>query len=344
MIVTTKIFASARLSSHWLARLREYGQVDHYDWSAAGRLLNAEELASRMRDSDILIVESDQVTAEMIRQSPQLKLIAVCRGGVINVDIDAASELGILVINAPGRNADAVADLTVCLMIMAARHVLSAAQALADGRWARNGRRWAYVTHQGIELPGRTAGLIGLGAIGKRVAARLKGFGMRLLAYDPYVSPETGAAFGVEMVDLVTLLREADFVSLHVVVTPETKGMIGAEEFALMKPTAYLINTARAALVDEQAMLEALREKRIAGAALDVYHHEPLSLDNPLLSLDNVTCTPHIGGASRDVVDHQSRMVVEGIIDFLEGRQPAFPVNLGRVRERFNWNNEAQKD
>jgi len=325
--MSKKIFISARLAEEWVAKLYPYGQVDFYDWGKTNRLLEPTELVSRIADADLAIIESDNITAEIIAHAKNLRWIVVCRGTVINVDISAATERGILIANTPGRNADAVADLTVCFMIMISRHVLKAVQSMASGDWVKEGKREIYLRFQGIELYGRTAGLVGLGAIGSRVAERLSAFHMQLLAYDPYVSPSEAQKIGVQLVDLDTLMRQSDFVSLHAPLTEKTRGMIGSHQIGLMKPSAYFINTARAELVDETALINALREHKIAGAAVDVYLEEPLPLGHPWYSLDNVICTPHIGGASKDVVNHQSEMAIKAAIDFLERRIPKHTIN-----------------
>ncbi len=176
-------------------------------------------------------------------------------------------------------------------------------------------------------LTGKTLGIIGLGAIGKEVAKRAACFKMKVIAYDPYVSEKEAKKVGAKLVDKDTLFREADFVSVHAKVTEETINLVGEKEFNLMKPTAFFINTARAALVDQKALYSALREKRIAGAALDVFENEPLKPDDPLLELDNVVLTPHIAGACEDNYKKASLIVTQGIKDYIEGRQPQYIIN-----------------
>jgi len=323
-----KVFISARFDQEQLEILKQQWEiVGVFNWAQEGRRLGAEELVRKLDGVDVLITEIDIITDDILARCPALKVVVDCRGNPVNVDVEAATKRGILLIHTPGRNADAVADLTVALMIMLARRILPASRSVTSGQWATMPRFWAYHTFQGIELGGRKVGLIGLGAIGRKVAQRLGAFNMEVLAYDPYVSPEIAEALEVHLVPLEVLLRESDFISLHVHVTEETKGMIGEREFALMKPTAYLINTARAAVIDEAALYKALRERRIAGAALDVYHTEPLPPNNPLLQLDNVVLTPHIGGATEDVVRHQSRIVVEELQRLRAGKLPRFIFN-----------------
>jgi len=184
-----------------------------------------------------------------------------------------------------------------------------------------------YYMLQGTELWDKTVGIIGYGAIGRGVAARLKPFGCRIVAYDPYQPAKVFAEGGVRQADLETLLRESDIITVHAVVTPETTGMLGAAQFALMKPTAYFVNVARAAMTDEAALAEALREKRIAGAALDVFSKEPPPLDHPLLQLDNVIALPHIGGNTIEVSIHQTRIAVPDLERLFGGERPRYMQN-----------------
>jgi D-3-phosphoglycerate dehydrogenase len=315
-----KVFASARITPRWLDVLNKHFDLDHYDWAAAGRFLSPEEMIARLQGCPVLIAESDEITAQIINSAPDLAVIVDCRGTPVNIDVEAATRRGIVVINTPGRNATAVAELTVAMTVMAARNVLPAREALYSGRWHQEGKRWCYVTFQGHELYGKVAGLVGLGAIARLVAARLAAFEMSVIAYDPFVCTEDAAAIGVELVELDDLLRRADFVSLHAPLNDGTRGMISAEKIALMKPTAYFINTARADLVDEAALVEALHTGRIAGAAVDVYREEPTPPDTPLLHAPNVVAIPHLGGATCEVMDHQARIAVEGLLSLLDGK------------------------
>ena len=218
------------------------------------------------------------------------------RGGIENVCSEYAREKGIEVFNAPGRNAEAVSDFTVGMIICEARNIARGHHGILTGRWIRDYSNSGMIP----DLPGRTVGLIGCGAIGMKVAKKLSGFDMKLLGYDPFASAERCKEAGVEPVELDELMARADFVSLHARLTVENHHLIDARRLALMKPTAYLINTSRAGLIDEAALVEALRAKKIAGAALDVYEHEPPQPDDPLLALDNVTLTPHMAGGSND--------------------------------------------
>ncbi len=247
-------------------------------------------------DADVIVTQFCTVTRELVDACPKLKAIGVLRGGIENVCSEYAREKGIEVFNAPGRNAEAVSDFTVGMIICEARNIARGHHGILTGRWIRDYSNSGMIP----DLPGRTVGLIGCGAIGMKVAKKLSGFDMTLLGYDPFASAERCKEAGIEPVELDELMARADFVSLHARLTAENRHLIDARRLALMKPTAYLINTSRAGLIDEAALVEALRAKKIAGAALDVYEHEPPQPDDPLLALDNVTLTPHMAGGSND--------------------------------------------
>lgn len=290
------------------------------------------ELIAAIRGADCLVTEADEITRRVMQECSDLKTVINCRGNSVNVDIQAATDEGVLIAGTPGRNSEAVADLCVCMMLMVARNIGLAMESLRNGMWANSPRATVYLACQGHELPEKTVGLVGLGTIGRGVARRLGGFGMEVLACDPFVTQSIADTVGARMVSLDELVTRSDFISLHAQVTPETRGMIGEREFGMMKPTAYLINTARAELVDEQAMMEALCEKRIAGAALDVYHKEPLQPDSLLLALPNVLLLPHIGGATYDVIRHQSKIAEANLEAVRQGRVPPTLVNLDVLR------------
>lgn len=313
-----------------LTRLRRHMEVVHEDWKAGNHIhFDGAVFAKRINDvgADVLIVEADLVHAEVL-DACRLVMIGCCRGDPINVDLDLATEKGIPVFHTPGRNADAVADLTLAFMLALARR-LPAIDATYRGGHAGRIEQASdflalYKRFTGVELGGLTVGLVALGAVGREVAARLLAFKARVLAYDPYV---TEPPPGVTMVELDELLAQADIVSLHAPVTPETMGFLSRERLARMKPTAFLVNTARAALTDEDAIYEMLQAGRLAGAALDVLATEPLQPDNRFLALDTVIVTPHIAGATLDVTRHQSDIVVEAIERHLRGERPRFVAN-----------------
>jgi len=325
-----RAFITADFTREGLDILAQYLEVSTGGWGFTGHRLTSEELIEQMGDAEVLVVTYEPVTAAVLDARPKLRLIGCTRGGLrANIDVDAATARGIPVIYAPGRNADAVADLTFGLLLAEARRISYTSHLIrtgSEGGWDAEGKT-PVKRFKGPELGGRVLGLIGFGEVGRRVAKRARGFDLNVLVYDPFVSPEAVAEVGACLSDLETVLKESDFVSLHAAVTPETKGMINRERLELMKPTAYLVNTARGALVDEPALVEALRQRRIAGAALDVLAEEPMALDHPLRTLDNVTVTPHIGGASDDIPRRHSRMIAEDIVRFLKGERPLHLAN-----------------
>ncbi len=309
-----------------LERLRRNGEVVYESWLDSGQLADPEELGARLHAEgfDALIIEADFVFEETLEAAPNLKFIGVCRGNVgQHVDVQAAARRGVTVVNTPGRNAAAVAELTIGLMLSLARKIPAAHAMIRAGQWQSavdNLTGW-----QGIELCGQTAGLIGYGAVGRRVARRLAAFEMKVVAYDPYVVYDPYKREDESQVTFVArddLLCQSDWVSLHCSLTQETRDMIGAREIALLRPGAFLINTARAAIVDEAALLDALRGHRIAGAGLDVHQVEPLPPSSPWLRLDNVVLTPHLGGATSDVVRRHSEMIVADLERWRRGERP----------------------
>lgn len=279
-------------------------------------------LLQRVEEADVFIIKNlTKVPAGVIEAARRLRLL--CRDGIgfENIDIPAATRAG-LPIHAPlGANAVSVAEFTVGLAIALAKRLIPAHCSMAEGRW----ERFEYYDRV-RELCGKTAGIIGLGAIGRETAKRLAAFGMRLLAYDPYVRAVEG--LDVTLVDLATLLQESDFVVLHVPQTPETVGMIGEHQLRLMKPTAFLINVARAPLVDGKALRRALSEGWIAGAATDVYETEPPPPDDPLRGLSSLIHTPHYAGGSVEATRRKARMNVEDIRRALRGEPILHYVNI----------------
>ena len=318
------------------ARLARRMEVVHEDWKVRQSIyFDGAEFAARIRSvgADVLVVEADLVHAEVLEGCP-LVMIGCCRGDPVNIDLELATRKGIPVFHTPGRNADAVADLTLAFLLMLARHLGPIQDTFRDGAARITGAGdylKMYSRFTGVELGGRTVGLVGLGSVGREVAARLLAFKARVLAYDPYVEAPPP---GVAMRALDDLLRESDFVSLHAPVTPETQNLVSRDRLALMKPTAYFVNTARAALTDENALYEMLAAGRLAGAALDVLAEEPLQPDNRFLKLPNVLVTPHIGGATVDVTRHQSDIVVEAMERWLDGEQPRWIANPAVLARR----------
>jgi len=310
-----------------LRELKMRADVIYESWLDTRKLLSLEELVERIESGNlqIVVIEADFIFDEVFENTNKLRLIGVCRASVNNVDIDAATKHGVLVVNTPARNAVSVAELTAGLMLSLARRIPEAHSLVKSGQWLDP--VGPYISMRGLEMAGKVAGIVGFGAIGSEVARMLRTFSMTVLVYDPHLSAEQVTKAGARQVDLPELVKESDFITIHCPVSPETAGLIGADEISLMKPTAYLVNTAGWEIAEEAALLQALEERRIAGAAFDIYQTHPLSAHNPLLKLDNVVLTPHIGGATDGTVARYSRMMVEDIIRFLDGKRPKNLVN-----------------
>jgi len=336
-----RILVTATLDDWGIEYLGRYGEVSYQGFGDQKRLLAGRKLIRALEGVDVFVTEVDQVRARVLGGVDRLRVIACCRADPVNVDVDAATEKGIPVLNAPGRNAHAVADLTIALILMSLRNVSQAMDLLKqrDGPQGMVKMAVAFFGLKGHELWGKTVGIVGLGAVGREVAKRLRGFDAERVVYDPYVSPDTVESLGGRCVDLDTLLREADVVTLHAAATDESRGMLGRREFGVMNPNCHLINTARAELVDEDALYEALTENTIAGAALDVFVDEPPPADHRLLQLPNVIATPHIGGNTHEIAIHQSRIVVSDLERLFRGDRPLFVVNPSTLKS-FCWPEE----
>ena len=282
------------------------------------------DLIKHMKNVEVLIVHLAPITKEVMEASGKLRVVGCMRGGPVNIDIDAATMLGIPVLRAPGRNAEAVADYTIGLIIAHVRNIVRACTLLKQGIWRDE---FYFYEECGFELENKVLGIVGFGKVGREVAKRAKALQMRILAYDPYVSPNLMKSLGVEPTTLEKLLEESDVVTLHVRLTDETRHMIGERELKRMKPTAILVNTSRGEIIDEKALIKALNEGWIAGAALDVFEKEPLPPDHPFLKMDNVTITPHIAGASKEVVKRSVIMIAEDVKRLLKGEKPLYCVN-----------------
>ncbi|MGO1592185.1 MAG: 2-hydroxyacid dehydrogenase [Ancrocorticia sp.] len=273
-------------------------------------------LVDSCADADIIVVHVASINREVIEKAKNLKLAAVLRGGIENADTAALAERGIPLINAPWRSANAVADFTVGMMIAENKNIARSHKLLMDGVWCKKYSNQSHIR----DMRKCTVGLVGVGNIGSRVAKRLVGFESRVITYDPYASAEQVAAMGIEPVDsLEDLLSQSDFVSLHMRISDATHHMMNADTLALMKPTAYLINTARADLVDEDALASALANHQIGGAAIDVYASEPLAEGHPYLGLENITLTSHLAGTSADTMQTSVEIGVDQLERYLTG-------------------------
>jgi D-3-phosphoglycerate dehydrogenase len=318
--VTLRIFATAPLRGPGLDQLRALGEVVLEPWidQTPLRLLDEAALAARAAElgASVLICEADRCAGPVL----DLPLVAIgsTRGDPTNVDVDGATERGIPVLRAPGRNADGVAELAVGLLLAVTRHLVP-----ADGD-VRRGDVYAdgsipYQRFRGWQLAGRTAGLIGLGAVGRATRWRLEGLGMRVLATDPF---SEDATHGLDEV-----LEQSDVVSMHAAVTPDTLGLMSAERFAQMRPGAVYVNSARAGLHDLDALTAALARGHLAGAALDHFDGESIPTDHPLVAMPNVVLTPHIGGATYDTEVNHTALMAEGLAALQRGEAPSNLVN-----------------
>lgn len=311
---------TAPLRGPGFAKLRELADVVYDPWIEQSplRIYSAEQLADRIaaEGADVVVVESDSVAGPVFERG--LRVIASTRGDPNNVDVAGATAAGVPVLNTPGRNADAVAEMTVALLLAATRGLLPADADVRSGNVFRDGTI-PYQRFRSWEIAGRTAGLVGLGAVGRATAWRLAGLGMRVIAHDPY---NDDARHGLD-----ELLGEADVVSLHAPVTDDTVGMIGAPQFAAMRDGAVFLNTARAQLHDTEALVEALRGGKVAAAGLDHFVGEWLPTDHPLVGMPNVVLTPHIGGATWNTEARQAQMVADDLEALLAGDPPAHIVN-----------------
>ncbi|MFO7683250.1 MAG: D-glycerate dehydrogenase [Chloroflexota bacterium] len=283
-----------------------------------------ELLLEKVADKDgLLCLLTDKIDADLMEAAPKLKVISQVAVGFDNIDVPAATARGILVGNTPGVLTDATADFAFALLMAAARRVVEGMDYVRAGQW----QTWGLTLLLGQEVHGATLGIVGLGRIGQALAKRAAGFNMRILYHNRRRLPEMEAALGVEYVDFEALLRESDFISLHVNLTDETRGLVGAEALAKMKKTAVLINTARGPVVDTDALYDALKDGRIAYAALDVTDPEPLPADHKLLTLPNLIVAPHIASATITSRTKMSLMAVDNLLAGVNGEALPFPVN-----------------
>ncbi len=317
VLISSRSFG--RLSEEPINIIEEVAEVER---STYGRPLKEDELARILPSYDVIIVGTDETTRKAMESSSRLKVVAKHGAGLDNIDLKAATERGIIVTYVPGVNAESVAEFTFSLILALARKVVDAHTSTKSGKWESR-------SFIGTELYGKTMGIIGMGAVGNRVARIAKGFNMKILSHTahPERHHEEAEKYDVKFVDLDTLLRESDIVTIHCRLTSETEGLIGARELALMKETAFLINTARGETVDLKAVHQALKEKRIAGAAFDVYHKEPPGADYPLFELNNVIVAPHIASYTKEALINVDVVQARDIVRALRGERPEFVAN-----------------
>jgi len=298
-----------------LSMLREIGDIRRV---VPRKGISDEEMASIIGDAQAVILgASGRITENVLERTPDLRVIARHGVGLDNIDLKAATKHEVVVTYTPHANSESVAEHTFAIILALLRRICEARRAVLSGMWHKRS------TFIGAELRGKVLGIIGLGSIGKRVAeiARL-GFNMSIMAYDPYVPEEVARKLGVKLTDLNTLLESSDIITIHAILSPETHHMIGEKEFKRMKPSAIIVNTARGGIVDEKALVKALRERWIAGAALDVMEEEPPDRGNPLLNMDNVLITPHIAAFTLEALKRMDMMIVEDIRRIHSGLVP----------------------
>ncbi len=330
-----RVFVTRKLPGPCFERLiREFDAEVWPEWTPPPY----EKILEKAREVDALVtLLTDRIDCRLISEGARnrLRIVAQYAVGYDNIDVECATKHGIYVTNTPGVLTEAVADLTWALILAAARRLVEADHYVRSGEWYRGGVAWHPEMMLGMDVHGKTLGIIGFGRIGRAVAQRAKGFNMKVLYYDVARAPEeVEKQLGATYVDLETLLRESDIVSIHVPLTPQTRHMIGERELRMMKPTAILVNTARGPVIDTEALVKALKEGWIAAAALDVFEQEPLPPDHPLTKLKNVVLAPHIGSATRETREKMACMVLENLLAFRDRKEPPTLVNREVLKVR----------
>jgi len=311
-----KVLVSDKLAQEGVDILKRVAEVD----IKTG--LPEDELCKIIGDYDALVIRSGtQVTAKVIEAARNLKIIGRAGVGVDNVDVPAATEKGIIVVNSPGGNTIAAAELTVAMLLALSRNIPQAYVSMRNKEWNRS-------KFTGNEVYKKTLGILGLGKIGQEVAKRCQAFGMKVIAYDPFISAEVGKQLGVDLVEFEECLKCCDYISLHLPKSKETIGMIGAKQFEMMKDGVRIINVARGGIIDEDALVNALKSGKCAGAALDVYSTEPPDFSSELFALPNVITTPHLGASTEEAQTNVAIDVAEQIVDVFEGRSARSAVNM----------------
>jgi len=329
-MVRPKVFVTRRLLPPYLEVLREACDVEVYPGEGPPSRM---ELMEKVKGLDgLLCLLTDKIDGELMDAAPKLVVVSTMSVGYEHVDVPEATKRGIYVTYTPGVLTEATADFAWTLLMTAARRITEADRFIRARQWKIG---WIPTFMLGSGVYGKTLGIIGIGRIGAALALRAKGFGMRCLYYDIFKPPsEREKELGVEYRPLDQLLKEADFVSIHVALTKETYHMIGEKELRLMKPTAYLINTARGAVLDEKALAKALKEKWITAAGIDVFEKEPIDPENPLLELDNVVLAPHIASATMEARSKMAEVAAKNVVAVLKGEMPPFLVNPDVLKVR----------
>ena len=314
-----KVLIADAINEKGIENLKEVAEV------VVDTEITPEELSNTIHEYNGIIVRSrTKLTADIIKKADNLQIIARAGVGVDNIDLDAATEKGIMVVNSPESTSVTVAEHTMGLILSMARKISIADKSVKDGKWEKK-------KFMGVELRNKTLGVIGMGRIGSQVVNRCKAFGMDAMAYDPYLPEEVAKQMGVELTDLDTVLKNSDFITIHVPLTPETKHSISTEQFELMKDTAYIVNCARGGVIDEDALYDALTNNKIGGAALDVYENEPPESDYKLFELDNIVLTPHIAASTKEAQRDAAIIVADEIIDLIKGNNPKNVLNMPRI-------------
>ena len=314
-----KVLIADAINEKGIENLKEVAEV------VVDTSITPEELANTIHEYDGIVVRSrTKLTADIIKKADNMKIIARAGVGVDNIDLDAATEKGIMVVNSPESTSITVAEHTMGLLLTMARKLSIADKSVKDGKWEKK-------KFMGVELRNKTLGVIGMGRIGSQVVNRCKAFEMDAMAYDPYLPEEVAKQMGVELTDLDTVLKNADFITIHVPLTPETKHLISTEQFEIMKDTAFITNCARRGIIDEDALYDALVNNKIGGAALDVYEEEPPAEDSKLFELDNIVLTPHIAASTKEAQRDAAIIVADEIIDLFKGGTPQNVLNMPRI-------------
>jgi len=314
-----KVLVSDKLAKEGIEILKQVADVD------VNTGLPEDELCQIIGDYDALVVRSGtQVTAKVLQSAKKLQIIGRAGVGVDNVDVPVATEKGVIVVNSPGGNTIAAAELTVGLLLSLTRNIPQAYMSMKAKEWNRS-------KFVGNEIYKKTLGVLGLGKIGQEVAKRCQSFGMKVIAYDPFITTETASSLGVELMEFEDCIKRSDYITLHLPKNKDTLGMIGKKQFELMKDGVYLVNVARGGIVDDNALIEALKSGKCGGAALDVYLSEPPDFSNELFDLPNVVTTPHLGASTKEAQTNVAIDVAEQIVDVFEGRSARAAVNMPAV-------------